>query len=259
MREKVTVNSEKVKMNAEERVDFVNGGLTLLQNKGHLTFGTDALLLAAFVGKAKRAAELGAGNGIVSLLCAAREKCQHIDAFEIQQSVADLCRHNVEQNGLSHRISVLNRDLRCLTKEEEGIYNAVFTNPPYMKTGAGKECATTEKQMARHEVAGDIYAFCTAASRLLNYGADFYCVYRPDRLSDLFDAMRQADIEPKAVTAVCQSFRHAPSMVLVKGKKGGKAGLYFSPVFFIKEQEENSPDYAYLLEKGEFHERFRLP
>ena len=36
-------------MNKGERADAVNGGLTLLQNEGHLAFGTDALLLSAFV------------------------------------------------------------------------------------------------------------------------------------------------------------------------------------------------------------------
>ncbi|MBQ8911833.1 MAG: methyltransferase [Clostridia bacterium] len=246
-------------MNKGERADAVNGGLTLLQNEGHLAFGTDALLLSAFVGKAKRAAELGAGNGIVSLLCAARGKCGHIDAYEIQNAVADLCQKNVEKNDLTHLITVINGDLRQIEGEKNGSYDAVFSNPPYMKADAGRSCATTEKQMARHEMAGDIYDFCAAASRLLAFGADFYCVYRPDRLCDLFDAMRRADIEPKVVVTVCQSPRHAPSMVLVKGKKGGKAGLYFTPVFFIKEQDHNSPDYAYVLEKGEFHERFRTP
>lgn len=246
-------------MNKGERVDAVNGGLTLLQNEGHLAFGTDALLLAAFVGRAKRAAELGAGNGIVSLLSAARGKCDHIDAYEIQNAVADLCQKNVEKNGLTHLITVINGDLRQIEGEKNGSYDAVFSNPPYMKADAGRSCATTEKQMARHEMAGDIYDFCAAASRLLTFGADFYCVYRPDRLCDLFDAMRRADIEPKVVVTVCQSPRHAPSMVLVKGKKGGKAGLYFTPVFFIKEQNQNSPDYVYVLEKGEFHERFRTP
>jgi tRNA1(Val) A37 N6-methylase TrmN6 len=243
------------------REDRINDGLSLLQNSTHLTFGTDALLLAAFVSKSERAAELGAGNGIVSLLLAARGRCRRIDAFEIQQTVAALCAQNVQNNGLEDRITVLNKDLREVDTASKCAYRAVFTNPPYMKADAGKACAVTEKQMARHEVAGDIYEFCRAANALLTFGGDFYCVYRPDRLCDLLDAMRKADLEPKLMITVCESPAHAPSMVLVKGKKGGKAGLYCPPTFFIRNADgkDYSNEYNYLLEKGEFHERFRLP
>lgn len=253
------MNSEKVKDAPAEQQNIINDGLTLLQNNEHLKFGTDALLLAAYIQKAEKGAELGAGNGIISLLCGARKKLAHIDAWEIQPAVAALCQRNVLENGLQNVITVKNEDLRDAKGDIEGSYRAVFTNPPYMKVHAGKDCQSTEKQIARHEVAGDIFDFCHSASRLLCFGGDFYCVYRPDRLVDLLSAMREADLEPKTLTVVCESPAHAPSMVLVKGKKGGKAGLYCSPVFLISNGREKTADYQYVMTHGSFPLRFQKP
>ncbi|MBQ8235120.1 MAG: methyltransferase [Clostridia bacterium] len=253
------MKSEEVRDVPKERIDVINDGLTLSQHKEHLNFGTDALLLAAYIQKADKGAELGAGNGIISLLCASRKKLAHIDAWEIQPAVAELCQKNVLENGLTDVITVKNEDLRDARGEIEGSYRAVFTNPPYMKVHAGKDCQSPQKQIARHEVAGDIFDFCRSASRLLCFGGDFYCVYRPDRLVDLLSAMREADLEPKILTTVCESPAHAPCMVLVKGKKGGKAGLYCSPVFFISNGREKTADYQYVLEHGSFPLRFQKP
>ena len=253
------MNSEKVTDAPIGRTDLINNGLTLLQNDGHLKFGTDALLLAAFVKKAELGAELGAGNGVISLLCAKKGLFSRIDAWEIQPAAAALCLENVKQNGLEERVRVINQDLREISSAVEGNYRAVFTNPPYMKSGEGKECKSTEKQIARHEVAGDIFDFCKAGARLLAFGGDFYCVFRPDRLVDLLEAMRKSDVEPKTIVTVCQSPAHSPSMVLVKGKKGGKAGLYCPPVFFITDGKTQTEDYLYILEHGEFPKKFQQP
>ena len=252
------MNSEQARVGSQQ-TDIINGGLTLLQHNEHLKFGTDALLLAAFIKKAAMGAELGAGNGVISLLCAKRGVLAHVDAWEIQQDAAALCRQNVTANGLEQTVTVMEEDLRSIKSEREGRYQAVFTNPPYMKTDAGKDCASLQKQIARHEVAGDIFDFCRAGAGLLNFGGDFYCVYRPDRIVDLFCAMREAGIEPKILLTVCESKRHSPSMVLVKGKKGGKAGIFCPPVFFISEGEKKTADYLYVMEKGAFPPKFLRP
>ena len=249
-----------MELKENERIDTVNDGLRLITNIGHLAFGTDALLLAGYLGKGERAAELGAGNGVVSLLAAARGKFAHIDGVELQKEALDLFERNIALNGLSDRVSALGCDLRELPGELAGRYDCVFSNPPYMKTGAGKSCASDERQAARHETAGGIFDFCAAASTLLRYGGEAVFVYRPDRLCDLMNAMRQNGIEPKRMTSVCANALHAPSMVLVCGKKGGAPGLFVSPAFFISELSGGkTDDYQRLMKEGWFDERYRNP
>ena len=125
----------------DERLDEVNEKLTLIQKKDGLTFGTDAFLLAAFIKQQKyaRAAELGAGTGIISLLCASREKFARIYALEIQKDFYDITCRNVEYNGYTERVTPILGDIRDIKAADVGgELDVVFTNPPFMTVDSGK-------------------------------------------------------------------------------------------------------------------------
>ena len=69
-----------------ERIDEVNDKLKLIQKPDGLTFGTDALLLAAYMNtRDALGLELGAGSGIISMLLLTRGKLRAADACEVQE------------------------------------------------------------------------------------------------------------------------------------------------------------------------------
>ncbi len=242
-----------------ERRDFVNDNLYLIQNTDGLTFGTDALLLAAFINsKGARALEIGSGTGIISMLLLSRGKASHIDALEVQESYAELTRRNAEENSLSERLHSICADIREFKGEAE--YELIFSNPPYMKTTSGRANLEEKKNIARHEVHGDIYDFLSGAKRLLKYGGSFAAVYRTDRLCDLTDAMRKCGIEPKRMTFVFADCESEPSMVLVEGRRGGACGLKVtSPLLIYKDRshKDYTADMDYIMENGSFPEKFK--
>ena len=120
-----------------ERCDIVNDNLRLIQDTDGLTFGTDALLLAAYAeGKRRRGCELGSGTGIISLLLLSREKLAEVTALEVQEHYAELTRRNAEENGLSDRLAAVCSDVRDYACAES--FDVVYTNPPYMKNDCGK-------------------------------------------------------------------------------------------------------------------------
>ncbi len=241
-----------------ERIDFVNDDISLIQNTDGLTFGTDALLLAAYVkGKRKTGLEIGSGSGIISLLLLSRNKLDSTVAVEVQETYARLTERNAEKNGFSDRLRVVCADVRDYTGDGE--CDLVYTNPPYMKTTSGKSNESEAKNAARHEVFGNISDFCEAAKRLLRFGGDFVVVYRPDRLSELMSALHNAGIEPKRMTLVHADFDAKPSMVLVSAKRGAAPGLCVTPPFFIyrsPDGREYSEDMIRVLENGSFPERY---
>lgn len=242
-----------------ERLDYVNDSLTLIQNVEGLTFGTDALLLAAYVGSGyRRGVELGGGTGIISMLLAVRGKIAHITSAEIQPEYAELIERNIEYNGLSDRMSAVCADIRELSLPE---CDAVYTNPPYMKTDSGYSNRITKKNIARHEVHGSISDFCLAARRLLKFGGAFYAVYRPDRLPDLIAAMREGGIEPKRMTLVMADALSVPSMLLIEGRRGGKSGLRMTrPLIIYKDEShaEYGADMNYIMVNGSFPDDFSV-
>ncbi|MBP3308352.1 MAG: methyltransferase [Clostridia bacterium] len=243
-----------IKLLQGERLDAVNDKLSLIQRTGGLTFGTDALLLAAYISRHKGVGlELGSGTGIISLLLLSREKLTRITCAEVQEAYASLTKRNAELNRLCDRLEVICADVRELPHSED--YDAVFTNPPYMKTTSGRANSEDEKNAARHEVFGDIGDFLACAKRKLKFGGAFYAVYRPDRLTDLILAMRENKIEPKRLTMVFASADCEPSMVLVEGRRGGGVGLYTTPPLILykdREHREYSDGMRYILENGSF-------
>ena len=242
-----------------ERCDFVNDNLNLIQETDGLTFGTDALLLAGYItGKYKYGCEFGSGSGIISMLLISRNKIDSVAALEVQEEYADLTRRNAELNNLGDRLLAVHTDVRNFKSERE--FDIIYTNPPYMKTSSGRKNALEKKNIARHEVCGDIYDFCLSARKMLKFGGCFAAVYRPDRLIDLLDAMRKSDIEPKRITMVYADDRSEPSMALVEGKAGAKSGLMNTRPLIIysdKTHREYGEDMKYIMENGSFPSDFK--
>ena len=225
-----------------ERLDFVNENIRLIQKKDGLTFGTDAYLLAAFMRTAKnaRALELGGGTGIISLLCASKGKFKEIYIAEVQEDFAQLCKRNASLNGYEDSVKTLCADVRDLKADDlGGELDIVFSNPPYMRSDSGKRNEHDAKFIARHEVRGSIDDFCEAAGRLLKFGGLFYCVYRPDRMTDLLAAMKSQKLEPKRLTFVCADSETAPSMMLIEAKKGGSTGLKLTRPLFLHNSDKD--------------------
>jgi len=231
----------------------VNDGINLIQKKDGLTFGTDALLLAAFTEKRKKGAyacEIGGGTGIVSFLCAERGNFSKIYCAEIQPEFADLIKRNAELNGFSNIVEPICADVRDLKLERE--VDIVFSNPPYMKTGSGKENPAMIKNIARRELHGGIDDFCRAAARLLKYGGDFYVVYRPERLTDLICSMRNAGLEPKKLVIVSPDRDHDPCLILVSAKKGASSSIIIPKPLYLYENGVFTPQTQYIYDNGEF-------
>jgi len=224
----------------EERIDQINDSLSLIQRKGGLTFGTDAYLLAAFVraNPYHLCCELGGGCGVIPLLCMGRGKYRHMVTAEIQPVYADIIRRNAERNGMADRITVINDDVRNLSPAMiGGEADAVLSNPPYMRNDSGKSNENEEMSIARRELNGTIGEFCSAASRLLKFGGLFYVVYRPDRMAELFDALGEANLEPKRMITVYPTVHDKPCLILVEAKKGAKPSLIQAPPLIIYEDK----------------------
>ena len=240
-----------------EHIDEVNDNLSLIQRNDGLKLGTDALLLAAYIKTAPnaRAIEFGGGSGIISLLCAQRKKLGEILCVEVQQTFADIISRNIKLNNLEDKIQCCCCDIRNLNEYGSGEYDVVFSNPPYMISNGGYMNANDEKTIARHEIFGEIADFCMAASKKIKYGGLFYCVYRPDRISDLIYNLRHYGIEPKRMTFVHANTDAQPSMILLEAKRGGKSGCIITKPLFIykdKTNTEYSEETKEIYEKGFF-------
>ena len=233
----------------DERLDYINEELSLIQLKRGLTFGTDAYLLSAFVKeRSGRGADLGSGTGVASLLCLTKGKTSYMYAAEIQPYYAELIGRNARLNGLCDRLTVLSGDCRNFSaKDTGGELDFVISNPPYMKAEGGFGTKSEEMNIARRELNGTIDDFCTCASRLLKYGGFFYTVYRPDRLIDLICALRAASLEPKKLITVYPDLSSKPCLVLCEAKKGASGAVTIAKPLVI--YKDGTRDYTVEMQK----------
>lgn len=240
-----------------KRLDKINDDISIYQYTKGFSYGTDAVLLSAWVKPKKDAVcvELGTGTGIIPILVTYRKKVKRIFAFEIQKDYADLARENVELCGMSDKIEIIHDDLKNITPyylREKGVesVDAVFTNPPYMKMTSGFLNESERKLTARHELRCDIRDVCSAASKILKNGGDLYVIYRPDRLCDLLCAMRESGIEPKELTQVVSHTGEAPTLILVKGRKSALPSMKVTKPFVIYNGSEYSEEMKRVYEEG---------
>lgn len=246
----------------DETLTEINDGLSLIQKRDGLTFGTDAYLLAAYVRKQTRAhaVDLGSGTGIIPLLMLSKDKSAYVHAVELQPDFAELISRNAELNGYADRLTAHSADVRDITAEMfGGRVDVAVSNPPYMKP-TGKANESERKNIARHEVAGGIADFCGAAYRVLKHGGLFYTVWRPDRLCELICALSASGLEPKRMTFVHARAELAPCLVLCEAKKGASPGVYVTPPLIMYTHGSVYTDtLTKIYETGDFDEPYKRP
>ena len=210
------------------RLDEILPGKSIFQYRDGFSYGTDAVLLSRFI-KPPRAdsvgVEFGTGTGVIPILLAHRANFSRVSAFEIQEDYALLARENLRRVGLEDKVSVVWDDLKNAKNHVEGTVDFVFTNPPYMKMTSGYLNEGSRKLVARHEKHCTLEEICQSASALLRYGGSFFVVHRPDRLVDLFCALRGADLEPKELITVHSHAGEPPKLILCRAKKSSSPFL----------------------------------
>lgn len=229
----------------DERLDDLQiKGFKLIQKPSWFCFGIDAVLLSDFMRLDENdvAVEFGTGNGIVSVLAAAKYDFAKIMAFELQPEVAELARRNVALNKLKDKIEIFDLDISVLTNVSEenlipmGSVDVVFCNPPYVKRGSGIKNNLSKKALSRHESSCGIEEFILAASRILRDGGEMYLVHRPDRLVDIFAAARMYQLEPKELKMVHPESGKPANIALIKLVKGaGKELRLLDPVYVYED------------------------
>jgi tRNA1(Val) A37 N6-methylase TrmN6 len=241
---------------ADESCDeLLSGQLKLFQSRAGYRCSLDALLLAGFVTVKPRDkfADLGTGSGVISLVLAKREKTIAILAVECQAALAARAQRNVTMNHLASRIEVVHGDVRRIGAFAKGeSFDAVICNPPYRKPGSGRLSPNDEKQIARHEINGDLHDFLRGAASLLRSKGRIALIYGAGRLIDLLAAMRQLKLEPKRLRMVHSFAAAEASLVLVEGVKMARSGVkILPPLIIFRQGKEYSEEVAGLI-AGEF-------
>ena len=194
--------------------------------------GTDSFLLGAFpkTKAGERVCDLGCGTGLLGVLLLARQPGLTVTGVELSPQAAALAEKTAAANGFGDAMTVHQADLRRLDGLlPAGGFDLCVCNPPYFQPGRGATAADDALRTARCEAETTIQDVCAAASRLLRWGGRLALCFRPDRLTDLLCAARNAGLEPKRLRLVESRPGKAPSLLLLEARRGGNPGLTVEP------------------------------
>ena len=219
------------------------GGLSFVCDDGLFQPSTDSFLLGSFprLKPGLRVCDLGSGTGLLGLLLFQRQRALSVTGVELLPDAVRLAEQAAARNGLADRLIFRRGDLRKIRGLlPAGGFDLVVCNPPYYPAGSGRLPETEALRAARSETGCTLEDICTAAAWLLRWGGSFCLVHKPERLTDLLCAMREAALEPKRLRFVCSKPGAAPSLVLAEGCRGGRPGLTVEPPLLLR-QADGSP------------------
>ena len=207
-----------------EYLESVNKKM-IVKEKG-LKITQDAILLSEFIKKyfeanyknikeKKKFLEVGAGQGIISLLLSEMNAVSKIFAVEIQEEIFKILKKNVEINSLNEKIIPINKNIKNIQKE----YDFIFSNPPYKKTNSGKMPEDKSEKTSKYEILLTLEELFQEIKRLLkNYG-EFFVIVPNNRLNDVFRYIYKNNMN--ILTIEVNKYKKT-DLVVVHGRKGGK-------------------------------------
>ena len=139
-----------------ENLESVNKKMIIDENGLKIT--QDAILLSEFIKnyfntkyknkEKKTILEIGAGQGIITLLLSKIEIFEKIFAVEIQKDIFEIFKKNIKINNLEEKITSINEDIKTI----KGEYDFIFSNPPYKKINSGKLPENEAEQISKYEI-----------------------------------------------------------------------------------------------------------
>ncbi len=229
------------KMNSEiypgERVDDLQiKGYKIIQKEGLFCFGMDAVLLSDYakIKKNSRVMDLCSGTGIIPVLLAAKYETEYIEGLEYQAECVEMAKRTIKMNNLSSRIAMTQGDVKEVReKYEQGSFDYVTCNPPYMTGSHGLTNQNYSKAVARHEILCTLEDVIAASAWLLKTAGHLVMVHRPFRLAEILYVMKQNKLEPKRMRLVHPYKDKEPNMVLIEAVKGGRPRITVDPPLIV--------------------------
>ncbi len=243
----------KIFLREGERLDdLMRSGRTIIQNQNEFCFSMDSVLIAHFpkFKKNARVIDLGTGTGVIPLLIA--DDVKEICAVELNSCMADLARRNVELNGLSEKILVVEGDYRKhreLFKAES--FDAAIANPPYTPITDGEANKISGIARARHEFTATLEDVVTAARYVLKFHGAFYMIHLAARLCEIVDALHRHQMEMKRLRLIQPKAGRDANLIMLEAVVGANAGnLKILPPLIVHKDDGSYTDEIYKIYNG---------
>jgi tRNA1Val (adenine37-N6)-methyltransferase len=205
----------------------------------------EAPLLARFAieGRTRpfvRAIDLGAGPGAVGLCLAATGWARDVVLVEASAVHATLAVQNVEENGLSSRVSVVRASVDDVDVDAVAAASLVVSNPPWFEPARGPIAVGADRARARAFVDGTFASFARAARRLLGRDGRWCFAMPSDRFVEVRATLARVGLHLKRARFVHPRPSRAAQVVFAEAKPGRPGGLSVGPPIVVRGNDGES-------------------
>jgi len=205
----------------------------MVQPEGGYRFSLDSLLLACYAKPGPRhvGVDLGCGCGVIGFGMLLRQPDLTLIGVEKNADSVEAASLNSNELGMTDNFSVVQGDVAAWRPEK--VVDFVVSNPPYRQLGRGRASEGEGRMAARFEGESDFHTFARCAAIALKTKGKFTFVHLPERLPELMDGLRQANLAPKRMRLVHARMGGDARMVLMEAVKAGGPGLKVEPPLFL--------------------------
>lgn len=220
---------------------FLEGSIIVYQPKRGFRFGIDSILLAHFLNLKPQdlVLEVGAGSGIISLIALKRFPKAKIFALELESIFIECLKRNILENKLQEKLFIIKGDIKT-SLFKSGIFDVIFSNPPYFKSMSGRKSPYEIENIARRDIEFELDEFLKKVSSLLKNKGKFYLVFTALRLAELIYLLKKNKLEPKLLRLVYSYPGSEAKLVLLLAVKNAKEEIrIFSPLYIYDSPKGN--------------------
>ena len=167
-----------------------------------------------------RVLDIGGGTGLLSMMVAQKNEVD-IDAVEIDKEAAQQSIENIEASPWKKKIHVLNEDITEF--KPHGKYDCIISNPPFYENELSSE--NKKKNTAHHSEDLTLAQVVRIIVANLNEEGTFFIMVPFKRKKEMERLLEQNHLYITTILILCQSLKHGPFRVLVKGSKR-RAGVH---------------------------------
>lgn len=226
------MGARSVGIRGERTLPLAGTGWRIIQARRGYRHSVESLLLAhaADPQPGEQVLDLGAGNGAVTFLLAAKAPACRIVGLEVQDAMAERARRAVRLNGCGGQVEIVTGDLRRPAASlAAGGFDLVMSAPPYWPAGDGPVSAVPEVAAARHEILCSLAEVVGAAAYALAPAGRLWMIHRAARFPDVVAALRAHGLCSIRVRPVRSRAADPPTFVLLRAARERDLSLAWLP------------------------------
>ncbi len=170
------------------------------QSHSAMRVGTDAVLLGAWAntGDAKHILDVGAGTGVIALICAQRNPNAIIEAIEIDPGSSEDARYNFDRSPWKQRLKMHEGDFLKIISGEK--FDLIISNPPYFSQSL--RASDPVRNTARHDDLLPAEAFMRHSRTLLTSAGIIALIIPRQQLKKWLDCGESHELFPRRICHV---------------------------------------------------------